>query len=521
MGPVPRRAVAGAKATPAADPDRLPAGGGSPRSAVTSGGSGGSRGAWKGRRSRAARRRVGAAPPPERTRIAGVRHDRRPRDGGDVGRVNSIAAGVAVVLLTLGYLSNTPLVFYSGLFGLAAALAGLSFRRSRRGDAGAVLLLNTLVFLLLGLAIVDAVGAVLRARAESRTIEPVYSFADAEADPSGFERWWKLANTRFLSRRGDLLIDDPSGRNPFLLKPGARVQNHEAVLRVNALGFRGPEISLDKGDRFRIVAVGESTTFGLILLADDRPWPEILQDLITSELSCDKEVEVVNAGIPGFTLANNVLRLQTEIFPLRPDLVVSYHGYNGFHFFLDEIPEVQVRQAPIPPERPSWLLERIETAVRVAAFRKRYETHDDRDEPALLDDFRTSPYSTHYRKLIAMARARNIDLALSNFNLAIDEDSPEEVVRFYERVFPNARSDLFANRLHTLLVRELASEADITFVDATPGLDGEYERYFADLVHFNQAGRERLARNILAGIRGILEADPRTNCRPRRVSPVR
>ena len=39
MGPVPRRAVAGAKATPAADPDRLPAGGGSPRSAVTSGGS--------------------------------------------------------------------------------------------------------------------------------------------------------------------------------------------------------------------------------------------------------------------------------------------------------------------------------------------------------------------------------------------------------------------------------------------------------------------------------------------------
>ena len=119
-----------------------------------------------------------------------------------------------------------------------------------------------------------------------------------------------------------------------------------------------------------------------------------------------------------------------------------------------------------------------------------------------------------------MARARNIDLALSNFNLAIDEDSPEEVVRFYERVFPNARSDLFANRLHTLLVRELASEADITFVDATPGLDGEYERYFADLVHFNQAGRERLARNILAGIRGILEADPRTNCRPRRVSPV-
>lgn len=427
---------------------------------------------------------------------------------------SSIAVWVAVALLVHGYLSNASVVFYAGLAGLAAALAGLSSQLARRGSVRGVLLLNTLVFLLLGLAGVDAVGAYRQARGERRPVEPVYSYAAAAADPAGFERWWKIATARFRSRRGDLLIDDPTGENPFLLKPGARVQNHEAVLRVNALGFRGPEIALEKGNRFRVVVLGESTTFGLILLENDRPWPEILEDLIAEELSCDAKVEVVNAGIPAFTLANNVGRLDRQILPLQPDLLISYHGYNGFHFLL-EIPEVQVRRAPVSPERPSWLLERLETATRLRAFRRRYETYDDRSEPALLADFGKSQYARHYRTLIAKARTRGIALALANFNLAIDEDSPEEVVRFYERVFPNARSALLANRLHTRLVRGLAAEAGVSFVDATPELDGEYQTYFADLVHFNQAGRERLTRNVFDGIREILETHPRANCRPR------
>ena len=63
-------------------------------------------------------------------------------------------------------------------------------------------------------------------------------------------------------------------------------------------GFRGPEIAAEKGDRFRIVALGESQTFGPTLRDGEKPWPERLQDLFSSA-ACSRPIEVINAGNRG------------------------------------------------------------------------------------------------------------------------------------------------------------------------------------------------------------------------------
>jgi lysophospholipase L1-like esterase len=442
----------------------------------------------------------------------------QPSDSRREGRllaIAAVAACAALALLVHAYLANRTGGFYAGLLAAAASLVGASWLLARRGSQESVVALNTAIALLIGVALVDLAGSWREARAESRPLKPVYTYSAAKADPAAFERWWKRANTRYRDGGAGLVVRDPSRQPPIRLRPGARVTNHEAEMRINALGFRGPDFDREKGERFRIVALGESTTFGLTVLAGDRPWPEIPQDKIAATLDCDAEVEVVNAGVPGFTIASNVARLDQDILPLAPDLLISYHGYNGFSDLLGGLASTRVEESPLLPERPSWLLERVETAVRVAIARRRLAPGPLPAESISPKAIARSRYARHYAQLIIKARRSGVEVALCPFNLAIDQRSPDEVVRFYERVYPAARGALRANQLHTRLVRDLASRTEARFVEVRAGIDGEYEKYFIDLVHFNQAGRERLAENMLDGIREVLASHPRARCRPR------
>ena len=61
-----------------------------------------------------------------------------------------------------------------------------------------------------------------------------------------------------------------------VLAPGRHDSGNGEVLQIDQLGFRGPEIERDKGELFRIIALGESTTFDVLLRPGDRAWTELL-----------------------------------------------------------------------------------------------------------------------------------------------------------------------------------------------------------------------------------------------------
>jgi lysophospholipase L1-like esterase len=128
-----------------------------------------------------------------------------------------------------------------------------------------------------------------------------------------------------------IYIADPAGVVPFRLGPGRHAPFFQSTISINSSGFRGKEILQPKGNAYRIVALGESTTFGCTLNPEDRPWPEWLEEIIARKLSPTRRVEVINAGVASYTLENNVDRLARDILPLKPDLIISYHGVNGFY----------------------------------------------------------------------------------------------------------------------------------------------------------------------------------------------
>lgn len=110
----------------------------------------------------------------------------------------------------------------------------------------------------------------------------------------------------------------------YNLKPGYAKPDAE---RINNLGFRGEDISLEKPEGvYRVVAIGGSTTFAVYQVWSDA-YPVFLQQELRDRLGNDK-IEVINAGLTGSTTAESLHRLFYQILPINPDMVVIYHGYN-------------------------------------------------------------------------------------------------------------------------------------------------------------------------------------------------
>jgi lysophospholipase L1-like esterase len=346
-------------------------------------------------------------------------------------------------------------------------------------------------------AAADGGGAEVDLRAQP------WSFANATGDPQRFRAWWQRLTGEWNAKdRGCALVQrpDPLGELPFVLQPGTSTRFFESTIRVNNLGLRGADAPRAKGDAFRIVCLGESTTMGQTLFAEDRPWPEVLQQLLNTPAR-GRRIEVLNAGWASYDVRHSAIRLRRFVLDLEPDLVVVYHGYNGFWMLLPDVAEALVAGSRLPQRtpRPSWVLAAAEHGLRVAAFRRSLV----RSTSATVDPD-TNPAATAYREILARCGKRGIRVGLCSFNMAVNAASPAEAIAFYAGGFPQVERQIIANRMQTVLLRRLAAGHDhATFVD-TGRLDGAFADAFVDLVHFTQAGRDRLAAAVADGIRDLL-----------------
>ncbi len=429
-----------------------------------------------------------------------------------------IIAGLAACLgiLRYSYTLNSVLFFYDGLLGVVALL-WLGKVRWRANPLFQVVANTGILFALL-LPVADALLVFLQNRAKDRirpasVAERVYSYEVARGDPAQFAVWWNRFLLEWDSLSHEIVEKSPDHRLPYRLKPGSTGHFFESEIKINKLGFRDREFSREKGDQFRIVALGESTTMGLTLVADDRPWPDLLEEWLNRDLGGKRRVQVINAGVAGYSLRDSLTQLRTQILPLKPDLIVSYHGYNGFHFLDDTLdPEERLdlnAEPPAVPKRPLALLAQAEYRMRLIAFRSRHShrklTVDlfERRKERLKD----SEYTRLFAELIAIADSADIPLVLLGFNMAVNEESPTEVVDFYRGGFPDVKYRVQANRLQDVLLRRLSREtANVTFVDTSEGLDGHPESFY-DLVHLTRIGKQRLAGEVLKVVSGMLKAD--------------
>lgn len=112
---------------------------------------------------------------------------------------------------------------------------------------------------------------------------------------------------------------DPELR--YVLAPNQRGWIDDGFVTTNSLGFRGPEVALPKpAGRFRIVAIGDSVTFGWGVNDDETFFRRLEQ--LTANRFPGRDIDFVNLAVGGYDTRQEVGLLRRHVDRLQPDLVL-------------------------------------------------------------------------------------------------------------------------------------------------------------------------------------------------------
>ncbi|MCX6356710.1 MAG: SGNH/GDSL hydrolase family protein [Candidatus Aureabacteria bacterium] len=130
----------------------------------------------------------------------------------------------------------------------------------------------------------------------------------------------------------------------------------------NSRGFRDRDRSYDKGDRKRIIVLGDSTAWGWGVEAEER-----FSDIMEKRLP---GWEVINLAQAGYSTDQELLVLETEGVKYRPDIVILLFDRNDVvegnnariidgiqpkPFFVDEGSALVLKNTPVPCDSDYWM----------------------------------------------------------------------------------------------------------------------------------------------------------------------
>ena len=107
-------------------------------------------------------------------------------------------------------------------------------------------------------------------------------------------------------------------------------RNDPAGYATNRLGLRCGEVPAEKdADEFRILSLGESTTYGFGI-TNRETYSYQLEEILNRESDGSTHYRVINAGLPAYSSFQSLLYLELRGFDLQPDLVLFYHEINDY-----------------------------------------------------------------------------------------------------------------------------------------------------------------------------------------------
>jgi lysophospholipase L1-like esterase len=146
-----------------------------------------------------------------------------------------------------------------------------------------------------------------------------------------------------LKENYEILMTKPLSSLPFYQqdnvvfyhpKPGANVSftfktplGNIVNYKFNSSGFRSDEFEKQKPNgKIRIVCAGDSSTFGYLVNLPDT-YPKQLEQMLNSNTK-EKNAEVINAGVVGYSSFQGLKFFDTRIKDLKPDILSFSYGYN-------------------------------------------------------------------------------------------------------------------------------------------------------------------------------------------------
>lgn len=280
-------------------------------------------------------------------------------------------------------------------------------------------------------------------------------------------------------------------------------------VKINSLGFRGPEFAIKKSKNvLRILTFGGSTTHS-------GNYPEKLERLLKKNPKFREEkVEVINASVPTWGSTQNLIRFLIQGVYLEPDFIIYYEAINDAdktdYYWFYHLPEVQYEKYGGFLRNHfqffNFVRNRIVDLKNILAMWW-WKKNLINISPSSLNsafDSSTQLFRTDIENLIVLAKHSNSRVILVTMPLNYDPSNNRLLAaekagygyQDFERLVKKV------NRLNEVL-RQLATRHKVYLTDAAKSNMAQYPENFVDLCHFTEKGASvfaELVANTLASI---------------------
>ncbi|MEQ8764524.1 MAG: SGNH/GDSL hydrolase family protein [Planctomycetota bacterium] len=275
-------------------------------------------------------------------------------------------------------------------------------------------------------------------------------------------------------------------------------------IRINSLGFRGPEIEIPKPPgRIRIAFLGGSTTYSAETSSEDATWPVRVRDLL-AEAFPDVQFDIVNAGVGGFAVEHSHRNWTHRVRPLDPDVVVVYHATNDLCY---DTRRIALERGLIEgkPDEESWL---AEISLAWHLIEKNWQLYRRQsaargDAPHL--DYEPGTVSLGFQErlssLLHDVKQTVPVVAVATFSHKVrEEQTPNERLgacetSLFYMPYLTPESILMAFDDYNRAIRRDAAEQDVLLIGGEDSIPGD-GRHFKDSVHFSDEGSRRMAERV-------------------------
>ena len=300
---------------------------------------------------------------------------------------------------------------------------------------------------------------------------------------------------QFFPRNRDIDFPEVYQRDARLMwrfRPGITTTSRlfsDLDYTINSSGMRGPEVTEPKRG-YRIIALGNSCTFGWGVAFEDT-WAHQLEIMLNEQLP-DRGVEVINAGVPGYSSHQGKQYLEGELFSLEPDMVLVMLGFN------DHYPAGRGKTDSEQKLDNALLIGAQNMLARLRLYRlirKAFLSVSKDDAPARLDDLQSvkrvslAEYFANLREIIRLCRENGVQPVLLLPPVASLENYFDGAISSFHRLH-----ELYQNEMVRASQYETATLIDLqhTFDDHHSLFDNATN----DPIHFNRRGHRVAARAI-------------------------
>ncbi|MBI3087380.1 MAG: hypothetical protein HYY91_00615 [Candidatus Omnitrophica bacterium] len=277
----------------------------------------------------------------------------------------------------------------------------------------------------------------------------------------------------------------------------ARVDlRHPKVYRYNAAGLRGrPFEPVKPAEVFRVICLGESSTWGgYYLSSEEASWPAQLERELAARHP-DRRIEVINAGLPGWTTYENLANLVTRLINYEPDVLIVYEMVNdlGLVGILTPARDVgELRRHLLAPAWHRWLCHSALYSVLTHRVADWLKLEREGLTEAMFEErwvpFGLRAFERNLSLMVQVARYEDVPIMLSTQAIR------PELLEDYQRPQEAPMQDL---------IRAVAGRSGVPLVDNARLIPHEL---LADYVHLTDEAAVQLARNFAdeIGRRGYL-----------------